>query len=130
MNPSRAAQRGRQLNNRLMVDLVEITRPGRPAINPNTGKETVTPAGVYLGPGRITTAQADERTIESAGATLHTEKSALQIPLGAAIVRIGDQVKIKEAKHNPTLQGRVFRIATIATETYATADKFTIEEVN
>jgi hypothetical protein len=128
MNPVRAVERGRQLVTKLMADTCVITRLGKPNVDVATGKETLANVNVYHGCCRISTSLADEFTRESAGASMTSEKLTLQIPIGAAEVRTGDQVLLN-ASVNPHLVGRKFRIVTIATDTFATAAKFTVEEL-
>lgn len=110
-----------------MVDHCEITRPGKPAIDPATGKATSLATQVYLGPCRITTSLADEIPRESAGATMNTEKLTLQLPAETLGIRVNDTVTITDTGSNPTLMGLKVRVATILNETFATSAKFTLE---
>jgi len=129
MNPTRAAHRGRQLAQKLMVDHCSITRQGRPVVDPMTGKETPGRTGVYLGPCRITNEQSFGHDEESAGATLAVERVTLHLPLGTATVAVNDRVEIT-GSFNPGLVGRKYRIAYLASTSFAMETKYTIEEVN
>jgi len=128
MNPTRAAMRGRQLANRMMVDHCTITRPGRPAVDPLTGRETQIGISVYLGPCRITSELHDEHLEEAGGASFNVERLALQLPHGSAVLRGNEQVEITRSL-NPALTGRKFRIIARATKSLAIIDKYTIEEL-
>ena len=130
MNPGRVVRRARRLAAASLPDACVISRPGPLVEDMETGKVTQQRTPVYDGACKVTSSLADEMTRGSQrlGKSFNAEKLTLQIPVGAAPVRVGDRVEVTKSE-NPALPGRVFRIVTIATESWAIAAKYTVEEI-
>lgn len=116
-----------------MVDTCTITRITGAVTDPETGRRTETTAVVYLGKCRIQqeppVRPGARREVGEASVVL--VGYVLQLPVtGSEDVRVEDIVTIGTSVLDPALQDRVFRVASSAAKTHATARRLEITEVN
>lgn len=137
--PGEVLRRGRLAAETLMVDTCAITRPTGPPgpVDPVTGLRTPAPTTTVYGPSidpdqgrcKVQTYEPYETDRESGDHVWTQQRYNLHVPIGAPVVEVGDTVEIVTSRFNPSLVGRVYRVAGEHAKSMATARRLLIDEV-
>ena len=119
-----------------MTDTIRITRPGKPAVDPETGAETPTGEVLYEGPGKVqtsggvasqtSTASGDSSNV---GGLVPQWSLYLHLPISATGLREKDVALVVDSQ-DPDLKGRTMSLVNMQSEkTLATARRWNVQEI-
>lgn len=112
----------------MMVDRLRIT--GKVRIQGQTSGSYEDKKIVrYEGPGAIATYEPHETTPTAAGHTYTVQRYKVKIPVGAAQIRIGDEVEVLEATFDPQLANRKYTVRGLLHKSMATSQRLLADEV-
>jgi len=122
--------RGRLAASRLFVDACTIQRVATSGTDPETGAVTRTYSGVYTGPCKIANSGAAFARPRDVGqAELFFTRMALHVPVTAPVAQPDDLLTVTASVHDPDMVGRQWHIRGTPDKTWATAHRYSIEEV-
>lgn len=104
-----------------MVDACTIRRRTGTTVDDNTGVESATYADLYAGACRVQqrTAQSQEQTPgEDYQLLVRVE---VQLPVSVTGLRVGDEITVTAAAHDPELVDAVFLVRDMFAKTHPTA---------
>lgn len=127
MGIKQALKRGRRLDEAIMTDTCEITRPtGAHHTDPETGEVVEAREPVYSGPCRLTSAPDTGRPIHSGEYSYFTESPRLHLPHGVQ-VRPGDEAIITETSTDTVGVGDRMRLLDLSRGTFRTSQRWNVE---
>lgn len=131
MSAVSATRRGRAAAERRMVDVCVIRRSGPAVTDPQTGAVTATWTDVYTGPCEVQESSGFSAAGSSPDAGEHTytvQRYVLKVPMAAVDLIEGDTVTMTASVLDPSLVGRVYRVAQEFAKSFATARRVEVEE--
>lgn len=133
MTMTAALASGRRAAERLMDDRATIVRPSGPpgAPDPVTGVVTTpTTPLVTAYPCRLRSFEPFEAKAEVGAQQVTTQRTALRLPVSVTYIpEPGDIVTITVSRHDPSIVGRIFRVANKPTNSLSTAFRVYVDEV-
>lgn len=103
---------------RILVDTVEIFRPGEPVLDPDSGEYHPGPDQIlYTGPGAIFASGGPGLVLSLEGQAYADDtrnRYRLLTPLDAPLASREDQVRVTHATQDPGLMNRVWRVLDIS----------------
>jgi len=113
----------------LMVDTCEITRPGEPVTDPETGNVTDSMTEVYSGICKVQSKDSSVASLDVAAASFVVVSRQVHIPAGVADVRNGDVVTVTASLLNPFGVGKRYRVEGFTPDSYETAARIPVKEI-
>lgn len=128
MSVASAIQAGRRAAERLMIDLIRVSRVSRVPVEDGLGGVTYPTIVVYEGAGKIQTYEPYEQTSTVGGATLVIQRYSVHVPWDAGVFEPGDVVQVVEAAWDIASVGRKYRVAGMHEKTLQTAQRLLVDE--
>jgi hypothetical protein len=124
--PIGAARRAAE---RLMVDSCVIRHKTGDSTDPTTGVVTADFVDAYSGKCKVQAEGNISRLRSAADHEFTIQRSRIDIPADAEAALIGDMIDITASINSPALVGRRFRVIEILHKSFASAQRFGVEEV-
>lgn len=122
-----ALRSGRRAAERLMTDVVRITRVVAVQVDPMTGEDTSVTATVYEGIGKLQSFEAHEASREVILHSAVVQRMSIHLPVDSYRSSVGDVVRIVHSS-DPLLVGREYRVTQEAPfKTHATAYRIFVD---
>lgn len=129
MSSAQAIQAGRRAAERLMLDVIRISRVSREGVEDGLGGVIFPLVPVYEGVGKIQTYEPYEQTPNVGGATLVLQRYSVHVPWDAGVFEPGDTVKVIAARWDIASVGREYRVAGLHEKTLQTAQRLLVDEL-
>lgn len=125
----RTLKRGRRYAERLMTDMVVVSRRSAlPVTDPVTQEVTYPTVTVYEGRGRVQSRNTEGKDFTNAGAAVLVVAFQAQIPVHVPLQH-DDLIEVVDSESDPLMVGRVFRVDSVQRKTHATKTEANVEEV-
>jgi hypothetical protein len=119
----------RRAAERLMVDSCIIRHKTGDSTDPTTGVVTATYADAYSGKCKVQAEGNISRLRSAADHEFTIQRSRVDIPAGSPSVAVGDMIDITSSANDPALVGRRFRVIEMLHKSFASSQRFGVEEV-
>lgn len=132
MSVSDLLGRGRDRAADLMVDACAVTRATGPPgpVDPETGEREPAPVEtVYAGRCKVQTYEPHEAARKSGEHVYIEQRYHLHLPVGTPRLQVGDTATITAAVYDPSLVGRVYRVAGTHHKSMSTAQRLLLDEI-
>lgn len=118
---------GRRAAERLMTDLIEISRVTGSTVDPLTGTDAPELEQVYLGKAKLQSFEGYEASREVVLHSAVTQRMSIHLPVDSYRSSVGDVVRIVRSA-DPLLEGREYRVTQEAPfKTHATAYRIFVD---
>lgn len=124
-----AALEGRRQAEALMVDECTITRPAGTVTDPETGDVTNSTTEVYSGKCKVQSKNPITDNPEAGQFTFTVVSRQVHIPADAADVWDGDIVTITASRLNAFTIGKQYRVEGFTPDTFETAARIPVKEI-
>jgi hypothetical protein len=112
-----------------MIDTCDVTRPGDPVTDPETGNVTPGSTFVYSGPCKVQQTISQASNPSAGGHSFTVQDSRVDFPVAAGPLMVDDVVTITASVLDPQLAGSTYRVVELFHKSMATAQRTRVEQV-
>lgn len=126
----RTAKIARRRQESMLVDLVEVSRPGKTGTIATNLSYTPDSEVVYKGPGHVKYIDIVDRSLERYDTSVTSVEYLLKVPIDAPEFKVGDTVRVLRTS-DPNVPNNIpFRVANRMATPWPTIRRVIIEQVN